>query len=197
MSALCRESRRVFQDMQLFGIPNVYVAIGAGLIIWWTGQKWAGNKKQGERPSRLGSLLSFAGLVVFAAGMYAGFKGPLTIAGVTLEAFPFSKMMDDASAEALAYAKGNLEINREPAPGWHGSSKTALQYKVKNNGNRTVRLMSVRVGISNGSTVEIPVDGPFPAKTTTSSVVNAPSTLSASYLNHARASSGEIVSARF
>ena len=183
--------------MQESGIPNVYIAVGAGFAIWLIGQKWGGKKALGARPSKLGKSLSFVGFVVFAVGMYAGFKGPLTIAGVTLETFPFSRMIEQVSAEALTYARDNLDINREPAVGWHGTSKTALQYTVKNNGDKEIRRMALRFSTTDGSSVVLRLPGSFPAKTTTMSVVDVPSNVSRSYFNRAKADSGEIVSARF
>jgi hypothetical protein len=183
--------------MQASDVPNVYIAVGAGFAMWWIGQKCGGRKALGTPPSKLGKLLSFAGFAVFAVAMYAGFKGPLTIAGVTLETFPFSRMIEQVSAEALTYAKNNLDINREPAPGWHGASKTALQYIVKNNGDKEIGRMTVRFSTTDGSSVDLPLCGPFPAGKTTTAIMEVPSKVKPSYFHRAKADPGDIVGARY
>lgn len=183
--------------MQTYGIPNVYVAVGAGFIIWLIGQKWGGHKKLGERPSKIGKLFSFVGFVVFTVGVYAGFKGPLRIAGVTLETFPFLRIMEQVSAEALNYARYSLDIDREPAVGWHGMSKTALKYTVRNNGDKEIGRMTVRFPTTDGSSVDLPLSGPFPARKTTTAIVDVPSNVNRACFNRAKANAGEIVNARF
>lgn len=183
--------------MQASGVPNVYIAVGAGFAIWWMGQKFGGIKASGARSSKLGKLLSVLGFALFAVGMYAGFKGPLTIAGITLETFPFSEMIEQSSAEALNYAKYNLDISREPATGWHGVSKTALQCTVRNNGDKEIGRVSVRFSTTNRSSVDLPLRGPFPARKTITLIVDVPSSVDRSYFNRAKVNSGEIVSARY
>ena len=183
--------------MQTFGISNVYIVVGLGFTIWMIGQSCGGIKGRKNRPSKLGKFLSLVGFLVFAVGMYAGFKGPLTISGVTLETFPFSKKMEQSSADALTYARNSLDIDREPAVGWHGASKSSLQYTVKNNGDKQIERMTVRFSTTGGSSIDLPLHGPFPAKKTVSSVVNVPSNVNRSYFNRAKAAAGEIVSAQF
>jgi hypothetical protein len=183
--------------MQTLGIPNVYIAVAAGIAIWWTGQNCGASKKVGARPSKIGKVLSWVGFAVFAAGMYAGFKGPLTVAGVTLGKFPFSRMIEQASAEALEYAKSSLDITREPAPGWHGASKTALQCTVRNSGDKDIGRISLRFSTANRSSVDLSLPGPFPAKRTTTMVMDVPSNVDRSYFNRAKVNPGEIVSARY
>ena len=182
--------------MQISNIPNVYLAIGAGIVIWLIGQTFRSNEALGKIPMNLAKFLSYVGLVVFAVGMYAGFKGPLTIAGVTLATFPVTKTMAQSNAEALMYANSFLDISRTPAVGWHGASKTMLQYTVKNNGATEIRSMVVHLSTSDGSSVDLPLDGPFPGKKTTTSLVEIPSQVRRSYFTNAKAAFGEVISAR-
>lgn len=183
--------------MHLLHSLNVYVVLGAGIAIWLVGLKCS-TRSAGDFLSALGRLLSFIGLATFALAMYAGFRGPLKIAGVTLKPFPFSSsMIRQSSSEALAYVKSNVDITRRPAHGWHGSSAKALEYVVRNNGNRKVDSMNVRYSTTDGPSVNQHFYGPFPPGKTVTVIVEVPSRVSRTYFIRANADISEIVGARY
>jgi len=184
--------------MEPAGIPNVYLVVIAGIAIWLTGQKVGSyTLKRWERPSQVGKLLSFVGIVVFGVGVYAGFKGPLTIAGIPLETFSFSRMSEKAAAAALTYARENLDLYRMPAPGWRGPSRNTLQYTVKNKGDREILSITVRLTTSGQAYADLPLHGPFPPQKTTLAIAEVPPQVSRSYFTRAHADPSEIASARF
>jgi len=180
--------------MQLHNMPNLWIVIGAGVAIWFMGQKLRGNGSIGERLSK---FVSFVGFAVFALGMYAGFRGPLTIGGITIGTFPFSRMMNQASAEAMTYERSNLNVSCTPAVSWGKAAKKTLQFNVKNNGDREVGHIVVRLAATDGSFFDLSMNGPFPAKKTTVLIENIPSQVSRSYFDNSRVTSCEVVSARF
>lgn len=182
--------------MQVADIPNVYIAVGAGLAIWLIGQRLGSSEAIGKLGSKLGRCLSFVGFAVFAVGLFAGVRGPVTIAGITLEEFPFAKVMERADANALTYVNSSLKISRTPATTWGGISKTLLEYTVKNNGGKDIASMVVRLSTTDGSYLDLPLTGPFPGMKTTTSLVEIPPRVKRSYFTTAMAASGEVISAR-
>jgi hypothetical protein len=177
-------------------IPNVWIAVGGGAALWMLGQKMYGHGYTG-RTSPFARLLSLLGLAAFCLGMYAGFRGPLTIGSITLGTFPFAHFVQKSDDEAVAYSRNHLYLSRQPAVGWHGASKDTLQYNVKNNGNRDLSRLVVRFTTTDGSIVDKILDGPFRAGRTSTAVVEIPARVSRSYFTSSEVSPGEIVGAQF
>lgn len=185
------------KSMQASDISGVYVTVAAGFAIWFIGQMWGGHKTIKKGPSKVGRYVSLLGGLVFAVGVYAGLKGPLTIGRLNLDRFPFFKILEQRNAEALTYAIASLNIKREPSIGWHGAMKTSLQYTVKNNGGKEIGRLTVRLLTISGAPFLRTVHGPFPPGRATVSVVELPSSVSPAYFCRAPANEGEVVEARF
>jgi hypothetical protein len=129
--------------------------------------------------------------------MYAGFRGPLDIGGITIDPFPFAAMAREESAKSLNYVKTHMQITREPVVQWRGTSKTALQYTVKNNGDRRVTFLTVRLATTNGSFVDLPLHGPFRGGKTTTAATEVPSNVSRAYFTREAVHRNEVIAARF
>jgi hypothetical protein len=184
--------------MILSNIPNVWVVIGAGVALWLISQKLPSNGRVGSNSSAFARLLSLLGLVAMGVGIYAGFRGPVTIGPVTLEKFPFAGLIQQSNIEALSYSHSNLDISRQPAVGWGGNSRTTLLYTVKNNGNRGISRLILRFSTKDNSTVDLPLDGPFPQGRTSTAIVPVPSNVNSSYFSSSAVNSNvEVVGARF
>lgn len=179
------------------GVPTVYLVVGAGVVIWLIGQTLGGRRLPGDRPPVFSRLLSWLGLIVFALGVLAGFKGPVTIGSFKVETFPFLKQAGKAAEEALIYSRSNLVVTRGAAVGWHGASKNALKYSVYNTGTRQVARLTLRYSTTSGGSLDRSLRGPFPPKKTVSVVVEVPDSVNRVYFSSGTAGSGEIVGARF
>lgn len=183
--------------MHSIEILKVYVVVVAGVVVWLAGLRFVTEDPR-DVSSVLGRFLSFVGVVLFALGMYAGFRGPLKIAGITLECFPFSSAgVHKSSQEALSYVKRNLSVTRRPAAGWRGPRANALEYVVRNNGNKTILNMNARYSTTSGPPVVRRLNGPFRPGKTVTVIVRVPSNVGRSYFAHGRNAAGEIIGARF
>jgi len=182
--------------MQGLDIPNVWIAVLAGVIFWAISQSLRGNEMIIGKSSMAGRLLSYLGIALLATGLYAGFRGPMTVGGITLERFSFTDAPARSSNEALSYAAAQLDIRRAPAATWQGASKSKLEYTVKNRGTRTVRRLLLRLGAADGSTVDVSLHGPFPPQKTVRTVVDVSDKVNRSYFLSGPAG-GDVVGARF
>jgi hypothetical protein len=103
---------------------------------------------------------------------------------VNLEPFPFALTAAGPRAEALRYARKSLDITRRPAVGWHGASQTALEYTVRNKGERNISHLVLRFENRRGhrpSKIQVKLRGPFSPGTTTKRVAEVPTTVLRSY----------------
>jgi hypothetical protein len=115
-----------------------------------------------------------------------------------MEPFPFAGLIQESNNEALSYAYSNLDISKRPAAGWNGASKTALDYTVKNNGNQEISVLTIRLVNNDGSTVDVPLKGPFPARQTATGLVTVPPNVSPACLAATAVDTrAEVVGARF
>jgi len=183
--------------MNLADIPHVWIAIAAGIIFWWIGQQLRRDEMLRGQSVKAGVLLSYLGLVLLGIGLYAGFRGPVTLGGVTLEPFTFTQTLTQVSNEATAYAAANLSVSRTPAPTWQGASKDKLEYAVRNNGKRKLSRLMLRLSTTDGASVELPLNGPFPPGKLVKSVIHIPDNVSRAYFVNSGSAAGDIAGARF
>ena len=182
-------------------LPYTWIAVGAGIFLWLVGQ--AGLKRQyerGLRPSAGGRLLRYLGYGALALGLYAGFRGPVRIGSIAFEPFPFAHFMRESHDKAYAYARGNITISSRSASGWIGTSKTTLECSVKNSGDQSLSCLFLRLPAAAGSsapTVDLTLDGPFPAKQTATAILPIPSRVNRSCFDKPGIQNGHVVGARF
>lgn len=182
----------------LTNIPNLWIVLGAGVGLWLLSQALPSDRRAGGGAWLFARLFSLLGLAAIGVGLYAGFMGPVTIGPVIIGRFPFAGIIQQSKDEALSYACSNLEISRHPAVGWVGSSKTTLEYTVKNKGNRSISRLIIRFMISDGSTVNMPLDGNFSAGQTVGAIITPPPNAMSSYFSGSVVNpSVEVVGARF
>jgi hypothetical protein len=182
-------------------IPNVWIMVVSGAVIWFIGDAIKRHMVREGRSLFFGRTLALFGLSAFCLGVYAGFRGPVNIGSLTLEKFSFSNIIQQSHDEAVSYAHDQLEISSEPAGGWRGNSTKSLQYTVKNKGERIISSLVLRFTTESGSatqTIDLTLKGPFPAKQTAKGTVDVPPNVNRSYFKAVpRVSSSHIVGARF
>lgn len=188
------------KNMPQIIIPNVWVVIVSGAVIWFIGDTMKRHLNRQGRPSLLGRTLALFGFSAVCLGIYAGFWGPVKVGNTTLELFSFSHFLQQSHNKADSYVRANLVLSSEPATGWHGGSKSSLQYTVKNNGDRNVSCLILRftTGAGTGKTIDLPLHGPFPARETVKAYISVPPTVDRSYFkNIPWVNASHIVGARF
>lgn len=181
-------------------LTATWVVLGIGLLLWFLGLV-AGPRRGGDsHPPRGNRGLSLLGIAFICLGLYAGFKGPLTRGPITLKRFSFATGVSKAAEEARAYARGKLTLTSRPAPGWHGGSKTVLEFTVRNSGTRSVAWVTLRLRARSGSgssSADLRLRGPFRAKQTSKSVLTIPGSVDRAYFKAPGVTAEQIVAARF
>jgi hypothetical protein len=160
--------------------PYQWILIGLGAVLWVAGTTVI-RRQDAFKGSPVGRALLILGVAAAGFGIYAGFKGPITVGPLTVPTFSFAHAVSDSQKQAFAYVKsGKVHVSRRPAPAWRGVSDKALEYTVVNNGNEG--LSWLRLSFSTGrSALERKLSGPFPARKTTKVVVKVPKTVDRSY----------------
>jgi len=176
-----------------------WIVIVTGVVLWLIGQRRWRRQVSENRSVPGGWQLSLLGLVGIGLGVYAGFRGPMTIGSVTLEAFPSSYLGQQSSGAALDYVQAHVQIKSRPAPGWVGGSARSLECTVNNHGNRILSRLVLRL-TSRGSesgTVDLVLDGPFPEGRATLAVLDVPPNVDHSYFKPPGITLSAVVGARF
>lgn len=151
----------------------------AGIIIWLLAQRIPPPKDPASL--RLGWIVGTLGVGIVIIGVYSGVKGPVSIGGVTVEAFSLKRAADESRAEAMRYARNNLRISSRPAVGWHGASQSDLTCEVENRGDRSITSLTFNFVTTDHKSINIKVRGPYPAGATKSVLVSLPGNVVRSY----------------
>jgi hypothetical protein len=153
-------------------VMSAWVLVIAGFLVWVVGQRIPPPRDPAS--IRVGWLVCVLGVGIFVIGVYAGLKGPVSFGPVAFSSFSFAHAAERSNMEALAYARGHLQVSSHPAAGWHGASKSDLDCVVVNRGERTVTALTFRFATTDGKGADIRVRGPYPAKASKTVLVTLP-----------------------
>ena len=166
-------------------IENTWLVVGTGVLLWLFSCSVL-RKHDFTKPSKTSRVFSLLGLLVLSFGLYAGLRGPVKIGSVTLKRFTIVQPSGSRRVIALAYARSALHISRRPASGWSGVSKKALEYVVRNNGDRKIWKLTFRFHNKYGSkapTTDITLNGPFYPRKTSRKIVRVPTDIETYYFD--------------
>lgn len=158
---------------------SAWILVIAGILVWLAGQRIPPPKNPAS--IRTGWLVSTLGAGVFAIGIFAGLRGPVSFGSVTFSSFSFAHAHEKSDLEAMRYARNNLRVSSHPAAGWRGASKTDLKCNVVNNGSRKLTSLTFSFVTTSHDTINIKVRGPYPANATKSVLVPLPDNVVRSY----------------
>ena len=140
----------------------IILGLGIGTAMVGSGIRPHFNAKETEKKkffyklrNRIGRVVTVVGLVVAALALYGGCKGPVTIAGVTLE--PFNKADDNP---AVAYAQKHLSVISGASSRNYRTTCRSITYVIKNKGTKTIAFLDFQFK-TDKDPVDIRVAGPF------------------------------------
>lgn len=122
------------------------------------------DRGMGSLIYRVGRSIMAFFLIVALLAAYGGTMGPLELGRVTIKPFQQTWLRIKKPGDPTAYAKQNLVIVARPAAGWRGASKTNIEYKVLNQGDRKMKYIVLRLDAARGSRqafYDAKIMGPF------------------------------------